>query len=107
MRTLYRILVEQEVRERRDQLRHPHYQKPELLAFLLADPRRDQDAQPARFVTDQARQLNPYRGLFDRTRSVRRTSRRLMRTPNDEVQVRPFSRSSFSIADTCRCIQTR
>jgi len=32
-RTLYRILEEnQEVRERRDQLRHPVYQKPELLA---------------------------------------------------------------------------
>jgi len=32
-RTLYRILAEnQEVRERRDQLRHPVYQKPELLA---------------------------------------------------------------------------
>ena len=33
IRTLYRILHDaQEVRERRDQLRHPHYQKPELLA---------------------------------------------------------------------------
>lgn len=33
MRTMYRILDEaQEVRERRDQLRHPHYQKPQLLA---------------------------------------------------------------------------
>jgi len=32
-RTMYRILAEsQEVRERRDQLRHPRYQKPELLA---------------------------------------------------------------------------
>ena len=32
-RTLYRILeANQEVRERRDQLRHPVYQKPELLA---------------------------------------------------------------------------
>jgi putative transposase len=32
-RTMYRILAEQhEVRERRDQLRHPHYAKPELLA---------------------------------------------------------------------------
>jgi len=32
-RTLYRILAEnEEVRERRDQLRHPVYQKPELLA---------------------------------------------------------------------------
>jgi len=32
-RTMYRILVEaQEVRERRDQLRHPQYKKPELLA---------------------------------------------------------------------------
>jgi putative transposase len=32
-RTLYRILADhQEVRERRDQLRHPVYQKPELLA---------------------------------------------------------------------------
>jgi putative transposase len=33
VRTLYRILdAHKEVRERRDQLRHPHYQKPELLA---------------------------------------------------------------------------
>lgn len=33
IRTMYRILAEQnEVRERRDQLRHPHYTKPELLA---------------------------------------------------------------------------
>ena len=33
IRTLYRILAEQaEVRERRNQLRHPLYQKPELLA---------------------------------------------------------------------------
>jgi transposase InsO family protein len=33
IRTMYRILQDnQEVRERRDQLRHPHYQKPELLA---------------------------------------------------------------------------
>jgi putative transposase len=33
IRTLYRILAEEgEVRERRDQLRHPVYQKPELLA---------------------------------------------------------------------------
>jgi len=32
-RTMYRILQEhQQVRERRDQLRHPNYQKPELLA---------------------------------------------------------------------------
>jgi putative transposase len=32
-RTMYRILEDyQEVRERRDQLRHPHYIKPELLA---------------------------------------------------------------------------
>ena len=32
-RTMYRILAEnQEVRERRDQLRHPNYHKPELLA---------------------------------------------------------------------------
>ena len=32
-RTMYRILAEaDEVRERRDQLRHPHYTKPELLA---------------------------------------------------------------------------
>jgi putative transposase len=32
-RTMYRILAEnQEVKERRDQLRHPHYVKPELLA---------------------------------------------------------------------------
>jgi putative transposase len=32
-RTMYRILAEsQEVRERRDQLRHPNYRKPELLA---------------------------------------------------------------------------
>ena len=32
-RTMYRILDEnQEVRERRNQLRHPHYAKPELLA---------------------------------------------------------------------------
>jgi putative transposase len=32
-RTMYRILAEnQEVRERRDQLRHPHYAAPELLA---------------------------------------------------------------------------
>jgi putative transposase len=31
--TMYRILAENgEVRERRDQLRHPTYQKPELLA---------------------------------------------------------------------------
>jgi putative transposase len=33
MRTMYRILgAEHELRERRNQLRHPHYQKPELLA---------------------------------------------------------------------------
>src|SRR5260370_29321766 len=33
IRTMYRILEENgEVRERRDQLRHPQYQKPELLA---------------------------------------------------------------------------
>jgi putative transposase len=33
IRTMYRILVQAgEVRERRNQLRHPHYQKPELLA---------------------------------------------------------------------------
>jgi putative transposase len=33
IRTMYRILAEQaEVRERRNQLRHPNYQKPELLA---------------------------------------------------------------------------
>jgi len=33
VRTMYRILKSQnEVRERRDQLRHPHYHKPELLA---------------------------------------------------------------------------
>ena len=33
IRTMYRILAENsEVRERRDQLRHPVYQKPELLA---------------------------------------------------------------------------
>ena len=33
VRTMYRILAaNQEVRERRDQLRHPVYQKPELLA---------------------------------------------------------------------------
>jgi putative transposase len=33
IRTMYRILEENgEVRERRDQLRHPEYQKPELLA---------------------------------------------------------------------------
>lgn len=33
-RTMYRILAEQdEVRERRNQLRHPHYSKPELLAI--------------------------------------------------------------------------
>jgi len=33
IRTMYRILgANQEVRERRDQLRHPAYQKPELLA---------------------------------------------------------------------------
>jgi len=33
IRTMYRILADQqEVRERRDQLRHPNYQKPELLA---------------------------------------------------------------------------
>ena len=32
-RTMYRILDDaQEVRERRDQLRHPHYHKPELIA---------------------------------------------------------------------------
>jgi putative transposase len=32
-RTMYRILeANQEVRERRNQLRHPQYQKPELLA---------------------------------------------------------------------------
>jgi putative transposase len=32
-RTMYRILAEkQEVRERRNQLRHPHYAKPQLLA---------------------------------------------------------------------------
>jgi len=34
IRTMYRILDSQnEVRERRNQLRHPHYQKPELLAL--------------------------------------------------------------------------
>jgi putative transposase len=34
IRTMYRILAENgEVRERRDQLRHPQYQKPELLAI--------------------------------------------------------------------------
>lgn len=33
VRTMYRLLAEQdEVRERRNQLRHPHYHKPELLA---------------------------------------------------------------------------
>lgn len=33
IRTMYRVLQEnQQVRERRDQLRHPHYHKPELLA---------------------------------------------------------------------------
>jgi putative transposase len=33
IRTMYRILAENgEIRERRDQLRHPVYQKPELLA---------------------------------------------------------------------------
>ncbi len=33
IRTMYRILnAESEVRERRNQLRHPVYQKPELLA---------------------------------------------------------------------------
>ena len=33
VRTMYRILEQAgEVRERRDQLRHPHYQKPQLLA---------------------------------------------------------------------------
>ena len=33
VRTMYRFLAaRREVRERRDQLRHPHYQKPELLA---------------------------------------------------------------------------
>ena len=33
VRTLYRVLAENaEVRERRDQLRHPPYTKPELLA---------------------------------------------------------------------------
>ena len=33
IRTMYRVLHgAQEVRERRNQLRHPHYQKPELLA---------------------------------------------------------------------------
>jgi hypothetical protein len=33
LRTMYRILEDSaEVRERRDQLRHPHYQKPQLLA---------------------------------------------------------------------------
>ncbi|MBT8490014.1 MAG: IS3 family transposase [Deltaproteobacteria bacterium] len=33
VRTMYRILEEnQEVRERRNQLRHPHYKKPEILA---------------------------------------------------------------------------
>lgn len=33
VRTMYRLLASQgEVRERRDQLRHPHYRKPELLA---------------------------------------------------------------------------
>lgn len=32
-RTMYRLLADhQEVRERRDQLRHPHYHKPELIA---------------------------------------------------------------------------
>jgi putative transposase len=32
-RTMYRVLAEaNEVRERRDQLRHPHYAKPELVA---------------------------------------------------------------------------
>lgn len=34
VRTMYRILEENgEVRERRNQLKHPSYQKPELLAF--------------------------------------------------------------------------
>ena len=33
LRTMYRVLeASGEVRERRDQLRHPHYAKPELLA---------------------------------------------------------------------------
>jgi putative transposase len=33
IRTMYRLLAEHgEVRERRDQLTHPSYQKPELLA---------------------------------------------------------------------------
>ena len=33
IRTMYRVLEQSgEVRERRDQLRHPHYQKPQLLA---------------------------------------------------------------------------
>ena len=33
VRTMYRMLASRrEIRERRDQLRHPHYQKPELLA---------------------------------------------------------------------------
>lgn len=33
LRTLYRFLEDSgEIRERRDQLRHPHYQKPQLLA---------------------------------------------------------------------------
>jgi putative transposase len=33
LRTMYRLLEEnQEVKERRNQLRHPAYQKPELLA---------------------------------------------------------------------------
>ena len=36
IRTMYRILVQHdEVRERRNQLRHPVYQKPELLAERL------------------------------------------------------------------------
>ena len=35
VRTMYRVLVSRrEVRERRDQLRHPNYQKPELLATV-------------------------------------------------------------------------
>jgi len=34
IRTMYRLLdAEQEVRERRDQLRHPHYAKPQLVAL--------------------------------------------------------------------------
>ena len=38
IRTMYRILQDaHEIRERRNQLRHPNYRKPELLAAAVSD----------------------------------------------------------------------